>query len=280
MPNQLWRNPRSTKSKDLQSLALGILIFGIIGYLLFPNLFKDISSLNNPTADAASINDVNLPRTNEPYALNSSSSTSQLFPSATNTINIGSGNNAISSGYWVLFVSNGTSQQLPINAQDYAYLQRLIQSDSKGSATVTIFLINNGQIHQYVISNEVYSVISNIATINTRASNTPTYTTPPTIIPPTPAPLTPTISETLTVSYPSTTGFTVDLSPALNGLTINNFTLVNSSGNLVALTGATPSVGGAAYSITAALVAGQTYTLTAAYAGYSFGTGQNVVVPL
>ena len=87
------------------------------------------------------------------------------------------------------------------------------------------------------------------------------------------------INETLTVSNPSTSGFTVTLNPALSGLTISNFTLFNSSGNPVTLTGATTSVGGVTYTITAALGAGQTYTLTAEDAGYTFGAAQNIVVP-
>lgn len=272
MFNQWGRQP---KWKDSRTLVFGIVIIGIIGYQFLPNFFKAIYSSIDPTVTATNLNNVNPPSTYDPNALNSFGNPIQNSSSVNNTLDSGNGNNTISTGYWLLFVSNGTFQQLSVNAQNYAFVQGLIQSDSKGSATVTIFLIDNGQIHQYIVSNETYLVISNMATINTRASSTSTYSTPPTTMLPTTA-----ISETLTVSYPSTTGFTVTLSPALNGLTISNFTLVNSSGNLVALTGATTSVGGATYAITATLSAGQTYTLTAADAGYTFGTAQNVVVPL
>ncbi|WP_407313644.1 cell wall-binding repeat-containing protein [Desulfosporosinus sp. SB140] len=86
-------------------------------------------------------------------------------------------------------------------------------------------------------------------------------------------------NETLTVSSPSTTGVTVGLSSALNGLTTNNFTLLNSSGYTIPLTGVTTSNGGAAYTISAALTAGQTYTLTANYAGYALGTAQSFTIP-
>ncbi|HUX46786.1 MAG TPA: hypothetical protein VMV58_02120 [Desulfosporosinus sp.] len=274
MSNQWWRQPRGKLSQEFGTLAIGIVIIGIIGYLFFPSLFKDIYSLSNPTVAATTLNNAYLPSTDNPNALNSSSSSSQLFPSVNNTVNIGSEKNVITSGYWVLYVSNGTSQQLSVNAQDYAFIQELIQSDSRGSATVTIFLIDNGQIHQYVVSNEVYSVISNIATIETRASNTSTYSIPPTTTLPTT-----TISETLTVINPSSAGFTVVLSPALKGLTISNFTLVDSLENPVALTGATTSVDGASYAISAALSAGKTYILSAEDAGYTFGTAQSVVVP-
>lgn len=268
--NQWGRQP---VGKDSRTLVIGIVIIGIIGYLLLPNIFKTINPSIDPTVAVPSINDVNLPSTNDPNALNSSSSSSQLFPSVNNTLNIGSGNNAISSGYWVLFISNGTSHQLSINAQDYTFVQELIQSDSKGIGTTTVFLVDNGQIHQYNISNETYSVISNLATINARASNTSTYSTLPTTMLPTTE-----ISETLTVSTPSTTGFTVALNPALNGLIPSNFKLLNSMGNPVAITGATTSDNGATYAISAALSAGQTYTVSATSTGYTFGTAQNIAL--
>jgi len=271
MPNQWGRQPRGRFSQDFGTLAFGIVIIGIVGYLLFPSFYKDI---NNPTVPTASIGNVNLPSTNDSGAPNSSNSSSQLLPSVNNTMNNGSGNNALTSGYWVMYVSNGTSQQLSVNAQDYAFLEGLIQSDSKGSATFTIFLIDNGLIHQYIVSNETYSVISNMAIIYARTSNTSTSPTPPTTMLPTTA-----ISEILTVSNPSTSGFTVALNPALNGLTISNFTLVNSSGNPVALTGATTSDSGATYVISGALSGGQTFTVAATSKGYSFGTAQNVAVP-
>lgn len=89
----------------------------------------------------------------------------------------------------------------------------------------------------------------------------------------------PTASETLTVSDPTTTGFTVALNPVLNDLTASNFTLLDSSGNPVSITGVTTSDNGETYAISAALTAGQTYTVTATDTGYTFGTAQSVVVP-
>jgi len=88
-----------------------------------------------------------------------------------------------------------------------------------------------------------------------------------------------TTSETLTVSNPSTTGLTVGLSAALNGLTASNFTLLNSSGYPITIIGVTTLNGGATYAINAALSAGQTYSLTANYVGYTLGTAQSVTIP-
>ncbi len=87
------------------------------------------------------------------------------------------------------------------------------------------------------------------------------------------------IAETLTVGNPTSTGFTVALSPALAGLTAGNFTLLDSSGQAVAITGATTADNGATYAVSAALSAGRTYTVTAAKTGSDFGPAQNVVVP-
>ncbi|MFZ3132569.1 MAG: hypothetical protein WA125_16110 [Desulfosporosinus sp.] len=84
------------------------------------------------------------------------------------------------------------------------------------------------------------------------------------------------ISETLTVSNPTTTGFTVTLNPALAGLTASNFTLLDSSNQPVTITSATTTDNGATYEISAALCVGQSYTVTAAKTDYDFGAPVNV----
>ena len=84
-----------------------------------------------------------------------------------------------------------------------------------------------------------------------------------------------TSSGTITVSTPSTTGFVMTLSSTLNGLTASNFTLLNSSGYAIPITGVTTYNGGATYTINAALSVGQTYTVTVNYAGYTIGTAQS-----
>ncbi|MDR3600969.1 MAG: hypothetical protein P4L49_10915 [Desulfosporosinus sp.] len=265
MYNQWGRQPMR---KDSWTLVLGIIIIGMMGYLFIPNFFK-----SDPTVPATNLNDVNQPNTYDPNALNSAGNPIQNSPSTNNILNNGNSNNELTTGYWILFVSNGTVQQLSVNAQEYALVQGLIESDSKGIAKITVFLIDNGQIHQFVITNETYSIISNIAIINTRSSNTSAYSSPPTAMLPTTA-----ISETLTVSNPSTTGFTVALNPGLNGLLASNFTLLNSMGNPVTITNVRTSDNGATYAVSAVLSAGQTYTITATSTGYTFGTAQNVAV--
>lgn len=86
-------------------------------------------------------------------------------------------------------------------------------------------------------------------------------------------------SETLTVRNPSTTGFIVGVSPAIDNMTVNNFTLRNSWGGLVTVTSATALNDGTAYALTASMTAGQSYTIVAAKSGYTFGAAQYVIVP-
>lgn len=88
------------------------------------------------------------------------------------------------------------------------------------------------------------------------------------------------VSETLTVNNPTTTGFTLGLSPALNGLTKSDFILHDSLNNAVSITSAATMDNGATYAIIAALTVGKTYTITAEKNGYNFGIPANVFVQL
>ncbi|MDR3540110.1 MAG: hypothetical protein P4L69_03950 [Desulfosporosinus sp.] len=197
MSNQWGRQPMG---KDSWILVLGVVIIGIIGYLFIPNLIKPFNSSTDPTVPATILNSDNQPSTNDPYALNSSGYPIQNLPSVNNTLNNGNGNNEITTGYWILFLYNGTIQQLPINAQDYAFVQGLVNSDTKGTPTNPLFLVENGQIQKYVVSNETYSIISNIATINRRSSTS----LPDINQTPSPTPTIPTLPTRPTPTIPST----------------------------------------------------------------------------
>ncbi|MDR3587147.1 MAG: hypothetical protein P4L59_17810 [Desulfosporosinus sp.] len=281
--NQWGRQPMGM---DSRTLVFGIVIIGIIGYLLLPNLFKTFNSSTDSVQTSTNLSNVNPPSTYDPSTVNSSGDPIQNSPSVNNALNSANRNSEISTGDWILFLSDGAFQQFSVNAQVYAFLQELIQSDRKGTANITVFLVENGQIHQFIVSNETYSVIANIATINARASNSPTYSAPSTNSIPSTNSTSPTtisppsvISETMTIINASTTGFSVALNPALTGLLASNFTLHNSLGNPVVITAATSSDNGATYVISVAMSAGQTYTLTAAQTGHTFGAAQNIVVP-
>ncbi|RED52569.1 S-layer homology domain-containing protein [Cohnella lupini] len=85
-----------------------------------------------------------------------------------------------------------------------------------------------------------------------------------------------------TLKTVSETGVTVGLSPAVNGLSANDFVLRDSDGQVVALTNASTEDGGRTYTLTntSALTGGENYTLTITYAGYDFGSALNAYVPI
>lgn len=158
---------RQSLKKYPQTLLLWIIIIGIIGYLLLPNF----SETTPPIMDSR-LDNANQPRTNDPNPLNSSDFPIPNSTSVNDTLNSAIGNDKLSNGYWILFVSNDAVQQFFANAQVYAFLKELINSDSKGTPKITVFLIDNGKINQHVVSNEIYSVISHLIAIESRASNT------------------------------------------------------------------------------------------------------------
>lgn len=89
-----------------------------------------------------------------------------------------------------------------------------------------------------------------------------------------------TIAETLTVSNTTSSGITLELSPALAGLTTSNFSLVDSSNNPVTITGVETTDNGATYQLNAALSPGLTYTITVIKDGYDFGFPQTFTIPM
>lgn len=168
MPNPWGRQPRSEMWQDLQALAFWVVVIGIIGYLLFPNFFKDIYSRVNPTvAETSNLSDVSLPDTANTDSFTAPGLSIQNFPNVSSALY--SNKNDISTGYWVIFVAEGEFKQFAVSADTYAFLQRLIESDQKGVAKSTVMLASNGQIHKYIVSDEIYTIITNMALIDTRA---------------------------------------------------------------------------------------------------------------
>ena len=173
MPNTWGRPPRNEIWQDLQALALWILIIGVVGFVLFPNLFKDIySHLADPVNQTSTLNDQ--------YTLNNSINTNtditdngnflgQDFSSVSNAL-YHNGNNEVSLGYWVIFVADGEFKQLSVNSDAYAYLLSLIESDQNATGKISVILSANGQISKYIVSEEIYAVITNMALIFARNS--------------------------------------------------------------------------------------------------------------
>lgn len=171
MANTWGRPPRNELWQDLQALALWVLIIGVVGYVLFPNFFKDIyTHLSDPVTQTAAMN--------EQYTLNNSINTNrdfsdnqalfgEDFSSVSNALYY-NGSNEVSSGYWVIFVADGEFKQLAVSSDAYAFLLRLIESDQKATGRSTIILSSNGQIRKYIVSEEIYSIITNMAMIEGR----------------------------------------------------------------------------------------------------------------
>lgn len=168
MPNSWGRPPRNEIWQDLQALALWVVIIAVAGYLLFPNFFKDVyAKVSEPAAVTDTLNEVTLPATSETDSLDSQLWNLPTFPSVSNSLY--NGKSEISTGYWIIFVADGEFQQLAVNSESYAFLLRLIESDSKATVKNTVILAANGQIRKYIVSDEVYAVITNMNVIDARA---------------------------------------------------------------------------------------------------------------
>lgn len=180
MPSSWGRPPRGDNWQDLQTLVVWVLVIGVVGYLLFPNFFKDVwSRLTTPVASETSISDVSLPgsgnSTTDSSTANSSSlnlqdPTSSLtmpdYPSVYSTLY--NSNNQITSGYWVIYVADGKFGQFALTSESYAYLGHLIESDQKAVPKEKVILAANGQIRQYEVSEEIYNIILAMAAIDAR----------------------------------------------------------------------------------------------------------------
>jgi len=171
MPNTWGRRPRNELRQDLQALALWILIIGVVGFVLFPNFFKNVySHLSDPVAQTSTTNDqytlnnsTNLTNT-DPSVTDPQTSLGQDFSNVSNAL-YNNGKNEVSSGYWVIFVAEGEFKQLAVSSDAYAFLLKLIQSDQNASGNSTIILAANGQIRKFSVSEEIYAIINKMNVI-------------------------------------------------------------------------------------------------------------------
>ncbi len=168
-PNQ---QGRQIIGKNPWTLVFVIVIISIIGYRLLPDYPK-----TTPPLTSTSLPD-SQPNTNDPNPLNSSSYPIIDSPSANNTSSSGNETSKLATGNWILYLSKGTLQEFSVSPQDYAFIQGLIISDRKGTPTMTVILVDNGQIREYDVSDEISSIISNLIAIDSRTSNLPSNSTP------------------------------------------------------------------------------------------------------
>ncbi|AHF06711.1 hypothetical protein [Desulfitobacterium metallireducens] len=176
MPNSWGRPPRNDMWQDMQALAFWVLIIGVVGLFIFPNFFKDVYSRITDPTKAVTTDTGNLTSDLNSYGLELDSSnltqdTSSILNSgySSNVLTGLYGNkNEVSTGYWVIFVSDGEFNQLSVTNETYTFLTNLISRDTKADLKNTVILAANGQILKFTVSEEVYSIITNMAVIDTR----------------------------------------------------------------------------------------------------------------
>lgn len=171
MPGSWGRPPRNEIWQDLQALAVWVVIIGVVGYLLFPGFFKDVYlRLTDPSLETVTETGLNytLPSDSNSFANPSYPSyPSQQFPISV-TDALYNNKSEISSGYWIMFVADGEFKQLSVTSDSYAFLLRLIDKDQKGVVKNTLILAANGQVKKFVVTDELYTIITNIAAIEAR----------------------------------------------------------------------------------------------------------------
>jgi hypothetical protein len=174
MQGSWGRPPRNDLWKDLQALAIWILIIGVAGYIVFPNFFKDIySKLADPVAQTSALNG-NITLNNSDTLNANTNTTDQQTLLGQNSTSVSdalytNGNNEVSTGYWIIFVSDGEFKQLSVSSDDYAFILRFIESDQAAEGKSTVILTANGQIKKYNVSPEISAIINNIALVVGRA---------------------------------------------------------------------------------------------------------------
>jgi len=171
MQNQRGRIPYGIKQQEIGILVFGIAII-IIFYLVYQFFFKGGSyTLSSSLAATSQIyQPSNYPTNNFNAYSYPSPSSSNLYDSSTFSLFDYSIQNSLTTseksdtltGYWILFDNNGVINQLNLNINDYAFIQRLIQNDNKGIPKIKIFLVENGRTRRYIVSNELFSIITNL----------------------------------------------------------------------------------------------------------------------
>jgi hypothetical protein len=173
MPSAWGRPPRKDLWRDLQALALWILIIGVVGYILFPNFCKDIySRLSDPVTQTSTLNDNYTLNNSANLNTNANDQQTLLGQDSSSVSNAlyNNGKNEVSSGYWVIFVAEGEFKQLAVSSDAYAFLLRLIESDQSVEGKSTVILAANGQIRKFSVSEEIHAIINNMALIVDRTN--------------------------------------------------------------------------------------------------------------
>ncbi|MDR3289364.1 MAG: hypothetical protein LBT22_08050, partial [Peptococcaceae bacterium] len=129
MSNYGRRQPRNMGGKDLQSLAVWVVIIGVIGYLLFPSFFKELYfSRTEAVTSTGGTNEVRLP--GDYQSVSSNELPSEVYSEAGNNFKPLYGqDNAMATGYWAIMTVSGNLRELSLSGEDYAFILKMIQND-------------------------------------------------------------------------------------------------------------------------------------------------------
>jgi len=162
------RPPKDDIWGDIQALAVWIFIVGIVGYLLFPDFFQSV--YNHLTASNSNLEEggeISLPASDMDYNYYDYYYEKSNLPNVYSSIY--TGDSEISDGYWAIFVKDNEFQQLHLTTESYTFILRLIDGDRKADVKNTLLLAANGHIRKYIVSDEVYNIITNLSQINLRS---------------------------------------------------------------------------------------------------------------
>lgn len=169
MSNQ-WGHPQRAAKRQLTVKLLSIFVLiGIVAYLFFPEFKNKINPFLRPTYAAPTSDNYSLPTTNNSLAQNSPTYSIQDSP-ITDNLSSDNKNNEVTTGYWLLFVANAQMSQLSVEAETITFIQQLIEIDRKSTGANTLMLVENGRFRQYMVSDEIYSVVTNLLVITSRVS--------------------------------------------------------------------------------------------------------------
>lgn len=179
MSNHWGRPPRTKQGQSFLGSISVILLIGLLVYFLAPQIKTKIVSLIKPSYAATNPYNADLPRTSNSSVPNMDSTFTNSNSNSSSTYNL-SGNiqsNEVTTGYWLLFIANGQMSQLSVDAETTAFIRQLIEKDRNSQGKNTLVLFENSRSRQYMVSDEVNSVVTSLSVIDTRVSSSSGNTT-------------------------------------------------------------------------------------------------------
>jgi len=169
MGGTAWgRPPKKNIGSDLKMVALGLLIIGAVIYLLFPNI---LSFLKGEDAVSPALGEIVLPSDVGDSVPTNTSSDPFALP------NVFAGlyqDTTVSTGYWIMYVGDGELKQLQLSAKSFEFVMSIVEKDCRTQESlgnVPMLTAANGDIKKYLVSEQIHSIIINLADISGRAGS-------------------------------------------------------------------------------------------------------------